>query len=217
MSQVSSLPLILLGAGGHAKVLHELMLASGHTCIGVCDPQLASAGAEQWRGLTVLGGDEALANFAPGSVGLVNGIGQLVGSKLRANFYLRLSQMGFVFPALAHPTAWIAPSASLEDGVQVMVGAVIQADCIIGQNTIINTKSAIDHDCVLGAHVHVAPGAMLCGNVRVECGAFVGAGAVLIPGVRVGEGAVVGAGVTVTRDVAAGLVLLGSPNRPKKN
>ena len=204
-------PLVMMGAGGHAKVLHALAIALGHNIVGVCDPQLFQEGQSHWRGVPVLGGDEALAQVDSAAVGLINGIGQLVGgTRARKEIYERLRQAGFSFPALVHPAAWICPSAKLTQGVQIMAGAVVQPECCIGENSIINTHASIDHDCVIGAHVHIAPGATLCGNVRVSDGAFIAAGATLIQGVTVGLGAVVGAGSILTRDLEANQVILGS-------
>jgi UDP-perosamine 4-acetyltransferase len=200
----------MIGAGGHAKVLHALAMALGHNIVGVCDPQLVQQGQSHWRGVPVLGGDEALAQFDPSTLGLINGIGQLVGSQARKAMYERLRQAGFSFPTLVHPAAWIAASATLAQGVQVMAGAVVQPDCCIGENSIINTHASIDHDCVIGAHVHIAPGATLCGGIRVLDGAFIAAGATLIQGVTVGLEAVVGAGSILMRDLAANQVILGS-------
>lgn len=210
-----SLPLIMLGAGGHAKVLLSLAQASGLNVIGVCDPELAEQGRDQWRGVRVLGGDEALDAFDPASVGLINGIGQLVGSTGRRKVFERLKARGFRFPVLVHPTAWIDPSAVLNEGAQVMAGAVIQADTSVGLNSIINTQASLDHDCYLGAHVHVAPGATLCGNVQVQDRAFIASGATVIQGLTVEEGAVVGAGTVLVRNLAARLMLIGPAARNK--
>lgn len=211
----TDLPLILIGAGGHARVLQELAQASGRQFLGVCDPHLASQGETTWRGLPVLGGDEALEEIDPTSVGLVNGIGQLVGSQARRDLYERLNTAGFTFPPLVHPAAWVACSATLSEGVQVMAGAIVQPDCRVNRNVIINTRASVDHDCVIGQHVHIAPGATLCGGVQVGEGAFIGAGAVIIQGIRVGVGAVVGAGVTLTRDLDAGLTMRCAAGRLK--
>lgn len=210
-----SLPLIMLGAGGHAKVLLSLAQASGLNVIGVCDPELAEQGRDQWRGVRVLGGDEALDAFDPASVGLINGIGQLVGSTGRHTVFERLKAKGFRFPALVHPAAWVDGSAVLKDGVQVMAGAVIQADATVGSNSIINTGASLDHDCCLGEHVHVAPGATLCGNVQVKDRAFIASGATVIQGLTVGEESVVGAGGVLVRDLAARLTLIGPAARNK--
>lgn len=207
----SAAPLILIGAGGHARVLQELTQAAGRQILGVCDPQLASQGAATWRGLPVLGGDEALNGIDPAGIGLVNGLGQLVGSKIRRALHERLRTAGFTFPTLVHPAAWVASSAMLADGVQIMAGVIIQPDSRIDSDVIVNTRASIDHDCTIGQHVHIAPGATLCGGVQVGAGAFIGAGAVVTQGVRVGAGAVVGAGVTLTRDLNAGLTMRCAP------
>jgi len=198
-------PMVLLGAGGHAKVALSLARAAGRSILGVCDPDLARLGQAEWRGLRVLGSDDALVGFDIAQVALLNGIGQtsaLAGNRRR--LFDELRQRGFRFPALAHPSATIDPSALLGEGAQVMAGAVVQADCRIGPNTIVNTRASVDHDGEVGAHVHVAPGAVLCGCVRVDDGAFIGAGATVVQGLRVGSGSFVAAGSLVTRDLKAG-------------
>jgi UDP-perosamine 4-acetyltransferase len=193
------LPLILLGAGGHAKVTLSLARAAGFDVVGVCAPELARQGVAQWRGVTVLGGDEALDAVSPAGTGLANGIGQLVGGSARRTLFLRLRQRGFRFPALVHPHAWVDPTATLSDGVQVMAGAIVQADCRVGENTIVNTGASIDHDCTVGAHVHVAPGAHVCGTVDLGDNVFVGSGATVLPNLTIGADAIVAAGSTLAR------------------
>ncbi len=206
-------PLIILGAGGHAKVLLSLAQAAGHTVRGICDPGLAAKAVVEWRGIPVLGGDDVLDEINPENVSLVNGIGQLVGNDGRRHLFDRLRMKGFSFPQLVHPTAWVASTAQLREGAQIMAGVIIQPDCYIGENSIINTRASIDHDCRIGAHVHVAPGATLCGGVVVENYGFVGSGATVIQGMRIGVRAVVGAGVTLVRDLADGCMVLGAPVR----
>lgn len=205
-------PLVLLGAGGHARVLLALARAAGLPLLGVCDPDLQAEGSGQWEGLQVLGGDDALDCHGPDHVDLMLGIGQLTHSVARARLYGIWSARGYAFPPLVHPAAWVAPDVVIPDGAQIMAGVVVQPGCVLGRNTIVNTRASIDHDCRIGTDVHVAPGAVLCGSVDVGDGAFIGAGAVLIQGLRVGPGAIVGAGVTLVRDLEAGTVV-GPPNR----
>lgn len=210
-------PLVLLGAGGHAKVLLALALAAGHPVVGVCDRQLAVSGTCRWRGVPVLGGDEALATLDPQAYGLINGVGQMPKQDGRRRLYDTWRTKGFLFPALVHPFAWVADDAVLVDGVQVMAGVVIQPACTIGINTILNTGASVDHDCQIGAHVHIAPRAALCGGIRVDDGAYIGAGATVIHGMSIGRDAVVGAGVACVRNVAADEVVIGAAvRRPVK-
>jgi UDP-perosamine 4-acetyltransferase len=195
---------ILLGAGGHAKVVLTLARALGWHVIGVCDPAWAGEREADWRGVPVLGDDGALASVDARVVGLINGVGQTTGDGARRRLYETWSARGFTFPVLVHPSAVVDPTATLQAGCQVMAGAVVQADSHIGVNTIINTRASVDHDGLLGAHVHVAPGATLCGGVQVHDGAFIGAGATVAPGRSVGRGAFVAAGALVARDLGEG-------------
>lgn len=208
-----TMPLYMLGAGGHAKVLLALIEALGSSIKGVFDPVLFRQGISHWHGLSVLGDDEVLKGMQGERKALINGIGQTVADQTRRGVYKKMLDSGFVFPPLVHPASWVAKDASLSDGVQVMAGAVIQPDCQIGENSIVNTCASIDHDSRIGAHVHIAPGATLCGGVRVGDGAFVAAGATIIQDIQVGEGAVVGAGVTLVRDLPGGQIVLGAKAR----
>ncbi len=205
-------PVVLLGAGGHGKVLLALLHALGREIRGVCDPQLAGK-VESWNGVPVLGGDEVLDSLDPHDVGLVNGIGQVVGSSRRAQVFASLKARGFGFPVLVHPSAWVAPDVNLGEGVQVMAGAIVQPGVTIEANSVVNSRASIDHDCIIGPDVHVAPGAVLCGGVRLAAGVFVGAGATIVQGLSIGEKAVVGAGATVVRDLSGGDLIIGSPAR----
>ena len=206
-------PLILLGAGGHARVLLALAHAAGHCVLGVCDPDLAMRSERDWQGLKVLGDDKALEGYSPDEIQLMVGVGQLTTGSLRERLYDTWSTRGYSFPALVHPNAWIAPDVRLGAGVQVMAGVIVQPGCEVGMNSILNTRSSIDHDCQIGSHVHVAPGSTLCGSVSVGHGAFVGAGSVVIQGLRIGERAIVGAGVTLLRDLAPSQTIVGAANR----
>ncbi|VVM73037.1 Putative acetyltransferase EpsM [Pseudomonas fluorescens] len=207
------LPFVILGAGGHAKVLLALLQSVGAVVKGVCDPVLAQSGIEFWRGVRVLGGDEALDELDPTQVALANGLGQIVGNDRRMQVFLALTAKGFRFPPLVHSAAWIDSTVVLEPGVQVMAGAVIQPDSVVGANTIINTGARIDHDCIIASHVHIAPAAVLCGGVRVAAGAFVGAGSTTIQGLSIGESAIVAAGSTLVRNLQAGHLVVSSPMR----
>lgn len=193
--------LIILGAGGHARALNSLILACKNSFVGVCDPQLFSKGIDVWEGLPVLGGDIFLDSISPIEYSLVNGIGYLPGSQDRKALYKKMKHKGFLFPALVHPFSWISPDTTLSDGVQIMAGVVIQPHCIIGCNSIVNTRASIDHDCEIGANVHISPGATICGGVIVRDDVFVGAGSTVIQGKELGEGSLVAAGATCIKSL----------------
>lgn len=212
MKNVAS-PLVLLGAGGHARVLLALAREVGYQILGVCDPSLAADAVSNWEGLEVLGDECTLERLEPDRIALMLGIGQLAKGNLRERIYTSWRERGYNFPAMVHPFTWVAPDVLLRSGAQVMAGAVIQAGCEVGDNSIVNTRASIDHDCRIGRNVHVGPGATLCGKVIVEDGAFIGAGATVIQGLRIGTRSVLGAGVTLVRDLEPGMLIVGSQNR----
>lgn len=197
------MPLIMIGAGGHAKVLLSLLRLLDWPILGVCCPELARQGVLEWRGMPVLGRDDVISQYSNMDIGLVNGVGKKVGDISRQVVFERFKAQGYYFPLLIHPAAVVDVTAQLEEGVQVMAGAVIQADAQVAVNTIINSRACVDHDCQIGAHSHIAPGAVLCGNVKVEPDSYIGAGAVLTQGLRIGVASIIGAGASIVRDVSA--------------
>ncbi len=153
-------------------------------------------------GLPVLDAGQLALTHPPDRFVIANCVGFMPGQTARQSLFEDMRDRGYAFVGVHHPSAIIAGSARFGDGVQVMAGVVIQNDCDIGANTIVNTGAQLDHGCVVGELSHICPGVILSGDVAVGDGAFIGAGAVVVNGVQIGHGAVIGAGSVVTRDVA---------------
>lgn len=202
-------PVILLGAGGHAKVVLDLLRRMGVEVIGVCDPALANAEAQLWRDLKVLGDDNAVLQYPAGEITLANGIGNLPGQTLRRSIFERFRHDGYHFAPLIHPQAILAEGVEIDEGAQIMAGAILQVDCKVGMNSIINTGARIDHDCNIGSHCHIAPATTLSGHCTIGDGSHLGTGCNVIQNIRIGSASVIGAGTTVLRDVPAQSKLLG--------
>lgn len=205
-------PVIVLGAGGHAKVLIDMLRLRGHEILGIADADASKLGATH-AGCRVIGGDDAVLQHDPGRIRLVNGVGSTGQPQARRRLFDEFRRRGYVFESVTHPSAVIAGDAVLEEGAQVMAGAVIQPGSRIGANAIVNTAASVDHDCTVGAHVHLAPGAVLSGNVRVGEGTHIGTGACVIQGIAIGENCVIGAGAVVLEDISAGMRAAGVPAR----
>lgn len=206
--------IVVVGGGGHAKAVIELMLAiGGYSIVGMTDKDHARS-QSSFLGVETLGDDRVLKRLLDRGIRhAAVGVGSIRDNHPRQRIYEQLKSMGFQLPALVHPSAWVSPSASLREGVHVMAKVLVQANVQIGENVILNTGSIVEHDCRIGSHVHVSSGACLAGEVRVGELAFIGVGARVIQTVRIGEAAVVGAGAVVLNDVEPRAVMVGVPAR----
>lgn len=200
---------LLLGAGGHAAVVLEALLALGLTPFGLADKTL-SVGA-LWEGIPVIGRDEDVWSRDPKNILLVNCLGANPHCTARNNLFFQFKSRGFRFFSFRHPSAVVARNVFLAEGSQVMAGSVLQSGVRVGENVVVNTRVSVDHHCELCKGAFISPGAVLCGGVTVGEGAFLGAGCVLLPGIVVGARAIVGAGAVVLRDVACEDRVVGNP------
>ncbi|WP_145301976.1 acetyltransferase [Crateriforma conspicua] len=192
---------LVIGAGGHSKVVCSTLRLLGWNIIGALDDH-----PQGQTSLPILGRLCEIDEYW--NVRKFIGIGC---NRLRAQ--IDCDTLVFV-PGIVHPASTVDLSASVSEGAVVMAGAVIQADAVVGRHTIVNTHATIEHDCTVGDYCHIAPAACLTGNVSIGQGTLIGAGATITPGVSVGRWAVVGAGATVINNIADGQVVVGTPARP---
>jgi sugar O-acyltransferase (sialic acid O-acetyltransferase NeuD family) len=203
-----------LGAGGHAKVVIEILrLLGGYEFAGLLDVKPELRGTEL-SGVRVLGDDTLLAElYRQGARYAFVGVGTVGDTRTRKRLYEAAQRVGFEGARAVHPQAIVSPSAQIGDGPTVMAGAVINAAARIGDNVIVNTGAIIEHDCVIGSHAHIATGARLAGGVRVGEGVHIGMGASIRQGINISRQAIVGAGAVVIRDVPEGTTVVGVPAR----
>lgn len=208
-----SKPLIVIGSGGHASVIADILLNQGRTIVATVSPDEIKDNSPL-KGIKRLMTDASLLDtYSPEEFDLVNGLGALPGNTLRTNLFDYFSNYGYKFQSVIAPSAIIAGGVRLEDGVQVMHGAIIQTNASIAKNCIVNSGSIVEHDCVIGAHNHIAPGATLSGGVITGDQVHIGTGASIIQSIKIGERSVIGAGCTIIRDVKAGQVIVPARNR----
>lgn len=203
-------PVVLLGGGGHARVLLDVLALTGRAVRGLLDDDPAVTGSDQAQRL---GGIEALKQLDPSEIELINAIGSANLPTIRQAVYEHARAAGFRFAPVLHPDATIARLATLGPGVQVLAQSVVGPGTTLGENVLINTRSSVDHDCTVGPHTHLAPGVTVCGSVRIGAGCHIGSGATIIQGVTLGDGVLVAAGAVVTKDVADGQRVAGVPAR----
>lgn len=203
--------IVLLGGGGHAKVLIDLINACGrYEIAGIVDVQLNVGVAVS--GVTVLGDDRILSElYEKGLRNACIAVGSVGDNSKRRALYEKVKNAGFLVPALIHPSAVISGKSHIREGAQIMAGAIVQTDSIIGENTIVNTGAIVEHDCTVGKHVHICPGAALSGGCLIGEGVFIGAGATVLQGIKIGSNSIVSAGAVVINDVPDNAKVIGAP------
>ncbi|MBA3536105.1 MAG: acetyltransferase [Tatlockia sp.] len=200
--------IVIVGAGGHAKVCIELLHAMGERisyCIG------NEESPELCLGIPVLQGDNYIQSlFKDGYSRIFIAIGS---NSLRERLATQAINQGYHLVNAISPQAIISPTASLGSGIAIMAGVVINAETRIDDLVIINTGATIDHDCQIGKSVHIAPQCALAGSVKIGNQSFIGLGSKVIPHLEIGEKVIIGAGAVVISNIKSDVTAVGVPAR----
>jgi len=202
---------VVVGAGGHAKVCIELLRANATPiacCIGSDD------GTDFWLDVPVFKSDDHLARLR--SEGHAHAFIAIGANALRQRLAAEAKALGYELVNAISPAAVVSPSVRLGRGIAIMAGAVINADTSIADLAIINTSASVDHDGDIGEAAHIAPQCGLAGNVTIGSRAFLGVGCKVIPGVSIGNDVVAGAGSVIVTDVKPNARIAGVPARNMK-
>jgi sugar O-acyltransferase (sialic acid O-acetyltransferase NeuD family) len=199
--------LIIIGAGGHGRVIADAAEAS--ECwedIAFLDdlyPKLVISGS--WP---VIGKVKDALNIRGKFSDAAVGIGDNVK---RAKLLTNLQQLGFNLPVVVHPTAAISPHTNIGKGTVVFAQTVVNIGASLGVGCIVNTGAKIDHDCVLEAAVHISPGVSLAGGVSIGACSWIGVGTSVKQLIVIGRNVTVGIGSAVVKNLPDGVTAVGVP------
>lgn len=195
--------LIIIGAGGHGKVIADIALRNGHKNICFVDDHATG----QVMGLPVIGTTSQIRDFDDGNTEFVIGIGNnTVRKKIAENYHIP-------WATLIHPSAQIATGVSIGNGTVVMANAVVNACAVIGRHCIINTGAIVEHDNKIGDFAHLSPGVKLSGTVTVGKNSWIGTGASVTNNIEISENVVIGVGTVVVKDIPEQGTYAGVPAR----
>lgn len=207
-------PVVIIGAGGHAKVVIDIIRQQKLYDIIGCLDQAYSAGSFV-SGVQIIGEDSMLAEIRNNGI---HNVFIAIGENRKRDALARLAtRLGFRLINAVSPRAYVSDTASLADGIAVMPGAIVNAGSRIMSNVIINTNASVDHDCVVEANCHIGPGCILAGNVYIGEGAFIGIGTKIIPQVSVGKWSITGAGSVVVSNIPDNTLAVGVPAKAVKS
>ena len=203
---------VILGGGGHARVLIDTMRLSGVAIPQAVLDSHRTLWGNELLGVPIVGGDDLIPGLIRQGIRyFVVGLGGIGDNRPRHQLFDVALKHGLTPLTIFHPTAVCSSWAKIGAGSVIFPNAVVNAGAALGVNVIVNTGAIIEHDCVIGDHAHVATGAHLASTVQIGTSAHIGVGATVRQFISIGEGAVVGAGAVVIHDVSPWTVVVGVP------
>jgi sugar O-acyltransferase (sialic acid O-acetyltransferase NeuD family) len=203
--------IVVIGGGGHAKVLISILKKCRYEVVGYTDDYDRGS----ILGVSYLGGDSVLEEMGKESrvSHAVVGIGKVDCSDSRLKIQEDIKRWGFTFPVITSPRASVNEDVGLGEGTVVFDGAVINSGARIGKACIINSNSTVEHDCRIDDDVHIGPGVAVSGGVEIGHHCMIGVGASICHGVTIANRSLIGAGATVNRNIEESGTYVGTPAR----
>ena len=196
---MTKLNLLLIGAGGHARSCIDVIEQQGqYHIIGLIGT--ATEVGNSCLGYPIIATDNALQSWAERCTYAFLAVGHMTSPEKRIYLHRLGLRLGFIFPTLISPRAYVSPHATIGAGTIVMPGAIVNAAAKVGCNCIINSRALIEHDATVEDHSHISTVAIINGGARVGLGSFVGSGSIVRDSRKLGNNCVVGMGLAVRHD-----------------
>ncbi len=193
--------LVIIGAGGHGKVIADIALKIGYTDIAFADDN--SVGI--CLGYPIICKSVEVQQYNDGKTDFVIAVGN---NEIRKRI---AEQYDVNWVSLIHPSAQIGTSVKIGVGTVVMAGAVINSCAVIGSHCIINTGAVVEHDDVIENYVHISPKVALGGTVHIGERTHIGIGASIKNNIDICENCTIGAGAVVVKDISESSTYIGIP------
>lgn len=195
--------IIIIGAGGHGKVVAEIASLCGYKEIAFLDNDI---NIKSCLGYPVIGTSEECYKYREQAFFVAIG-----NAKVREKIYQELLTHRIKIATLIHPSAIVSHDASIGSGTVIMAGAIINPGTKIGIGCIVNTGASVDHDNILEDFVHISVGSHLAGNVYIGHHTWIGAGAVVSNNVCICKDCMIGAGAVVNKNIDIPGTYIGVP------
>jgi len=207
--------MIIIGAGGHAKVVYEILRFHKEAGVYAAIDNKKPVRDEKIIDIPILGGHEIIPDLY-NTKGIKTAIVAVGDNEIRKEYYLKLKDMGFQIINAVHPNAYVSPTAQLGEGVVICPLAEITTEAKIGNNCIINSGTIVEHETILGDHSHLASRVVIAGRTKIGENTFIGAGTVVKDYVNIGKNVKIGAGSVVLEDIPDNVTAVGAPARVVK-
>jgi UDP-perosamine 4-acetyltransferase len=189
---------VILGAGGHAKVILSSLLRLGKKVDYLIDDKIKlDSYFENYKSIN----EKNFFSFKDNNVNIFLGIGITTKKNNREKIIKKFKNKGLIFKQVIDKDVKLGLNIKIMSGAQIMRGCHIGENVLINQNSIINTMSIIEHDVEIGENSHVAPGSIILGGVKIGKNTFIGAGSIIFQGVKIGADSIIAAGSIVSKNL----------------
>lgn len=205
--------LIIIGAGGHGKVVADIAIKNQFEVLGFLDDDTSKINNGKYKIIGTVHDMDNISKNIDISMNKIYFFVAIGNNKTRENIAKLLEQKGLNQTILIHPSAVIDETVDIGEGTVVMANAVINAECKVGKGCIVNTSSSIDHDCIIGDFVHISPGVHIAGSVQIGKRTWMGIGSNTINNISICENCIIGASSLVSKNIIEEGTYLGTPCR----
>ncbi len=200
----------IIGAGGHAKVIANVINKSGDIVKGFLDDNIEIGTVIiKEKNYKVIGTFEDIVHLQlkyPNAEFII-GIGN---NELRKKIAEKYDEILNFYTAI-DSNSQIALDVEIGKGSAILANACINTSAKIGKHCIINTAAIIEHDNILEDYVHVSPNATLSGTVKVGKLTHIGSGAVVKNNIDICGNCVIGAGAVIVKEIKEKGIYVGVP------
>ena len=203
---------VIIGAGGHAKVIADIIEKSGDEIVGFLDDnkEIRTTIIKEYKVIGDLNNRFAMA-VTKENLEFIIAIGD---NKKREEIS---HSPNLKFYTAIHPSAQIGLDVEIQEGTVIMANACINSSAKIGKHCIINTGAIIEHDNIIEDFVHISPNVALGGTVKIGKSTHVGIGSTIKNNITICENCKIGAGAVVVKDIEKEGTYIGVPAKGIKN
>ncbi len=192
--------IILIGAGGHCKSCIDVIEAEKkYKIVGLIDKNKNSIN----KNYKILGDDNILELLLKKTKFALITLGQIKNLKKREKLFNKLKKIGFKFPSIISPLAYVSPNAIIGKGTIIMHGVVVNAGARVGTNCIINSKALIEHDAIVGNNCHLSTRSTLNGEANIGDNSFIGTHTVIKQNVKIANNCFINGNLFIDKNIKA--------------
>ena len=190
--------ILIIGNGGHARSCIDVIEAEEkYKILGI----ISNEQSYEIKKYPIIGRDNDLEKLIVDCKNVIIAFGSIKDPSLRIKKYNMLKEIGYKFPIIKSPHAYVSSSAKIGEGSIIMHHSMINSNAVVGKNCIINSKALIEHDVKIGDHVHISTSAVVNGSTQIENETFIGSNAVVGESIKIGKKCIISAGLFINRNM----------------